>query len=475
MAKFFRFPWATAGDKTAVPDVTDVSGFVSYQQGYGADYQRDPSSDPLAKRIERNKMNQVFADITDNLRHYQIHTFPEYITSADNGGTPFAYDINSVVRFDPGTGYKLYQNTTAGNTAAPNVSGWNVFTLTSEALNFIKPVLGAALFTKVNAYSISIPIGTKVLVGDTLVSVTSLVTLSLNVARVGGLDTGAKAAGTDYSVYALSTGSFIISASKTVPVGYTTLNSKRIGGFHYGVIPEAFTAINNITASDATKIAGINSYSFWDLKFRPVCDPSGMVFIFGRWYDIYLTNTDHHLYGTSAAGKTIAGGTISNGRNYPKIPLFYGGDGTTTYGTFTWFEAAEVGKAYSKDMISYSEFVAIAYGVLEASSASTADTGITQHLANYTSKFGICMATGCQWIWSKDVFSDTSGTYVWQAVTEGRGSVYSVGNNPKAAVFGGLLDHTTNSGSRSSGWSLYVWNTYWYIGCRFACSHLSLA
>lgn len=475
MAKFIRFPWATTGDKTAVPDETDVTGLVSYQQGYGADYARDPASDPLAKRIERDKMNQVLADITDNIRHYQTNTFPEFIAAADNGGVAFAYDVDTIVRYNDGSGYKLYQNTVAANTNLPTGAGWIIFTLTSEALNFITPVAQQALFSKVNAYSISIPIGTKVLIGTTLVQVTSLVTLSLNVSGVGGLDTGAKTAGTDYSVYALNTGNFIISANKTNPSGYTTVNSKKIGGFHYGVIPEAFTAINNITASDATKIAGINSYSFWDLKFRPVCDPSGMVYIFGRWYDIYLTNVDHHLYGTSAAGKTIAGGTISNGRNYPKIPLFYGGDGTTTYGTFTWFEAAEVGKAYNKDMITYSEFVAIAYGVLEASSASTADTGITQHLANYTSKFGICMATGCQWIWSKDVFSDTSGTYTWQAVTEGRGSVYSVGNNPKVALYGGGLGGTSDSGSRSSNWGNYVWATSWHIGCRFACSHLALA
>lgn len=340
---------------------------------------------------------------------------------------------------------------------------------------FVKPTTGA-LFSKVNAYSISIPIGTKVLVGTTLVTVSATVTLSLDTSGVGGLDTGAKTAGTDYSVYALSTGEWIISANKTAPSGYTTANSRRVGGFHYGVIPEAFSAINNITTADATKIAGINSYSFWDLKFRPICDPSGMVHIFGRWYDIYLLNTDHHTYGTSAAGKTIAGGALDNGRNYPKIPLFYGGDGSVTYGTFTWFEAAEIAKAHSKDLISYNEFVAIAYGVLEASSASTADTGITQHLANYTSKFGLCMATGCQWIWGKDLHMRPDGTgWSYHSETEGRGSLYAYQYGPTAAIFGGNRDHTSSSGSRASGWYHYVWASAWSIGCRFACDHLELA
>ena len=337
---------------------------------------------------------------------------------------------------------------------------------------FSKPFIGAPLFSKASAASLSIPIGTSVKVGASVITVTGAVyTLSLNSVGVGALDIGTKAAGTDYSVYALEAGGFIISASKTNPTGYTTANSKRIGGFHYGVIHETFTAINNITSSDATKIAGINQYSFWDLKFRPICDPSGMVYVFGRWYDIYLLNTDHHLYGTSAAGKTIAGGAVTNGRNYPKIPSFYGGDGSVTYGTFTWFEAAEIAKAHSKDLISYNEFVAIAYGVLEASSASTADTGITQHLANYTSNFGICMATGCQWIWGKDLIGAASAA--WSTNTEGRGSIYNA--SPIAALFGGGRDNTSYSGSRASSWDNYVWGSSWSIGCRFACDHLELA
>ena len=339
-------------------------------------------------------------------------------------------------------------------------------------ISLSKPLTGSPLFTKASVSTITIPIGTSVKVGAALITVSgSAYTLSLNTTGVGSLDTGAKVAGTDYCVYAIEAGGFILSANKTNPTGYTTANSLKIGGFHYGVIPEAFTAINNITASDATKIAGINVYSFWDLKFKPICDPSGMVFANGRWYDIYLLNTNHHTYGTSAAGKTIAGGTILNGRDYPKIPLFYGGDGTTTYGTLTWFEAAEIGQAYKKDLISYNEFVGIAYGVLEATSAGAADTGTTQHLANFTSKFGICMATGCSYIWGKDLIGAAGAA--WNTNTEGRGSIYNA--SLIAALFGGLRDFTVESGSRCSSWSYTVWNTSWAIGCRYACDHLELA
>lgn len=131
MPKFFRFPWATTGDKTTIPDETDLTGLVSYQQGYGADYARDPATDPLAKLIERDKMNQLFSDLTENAHYWQTHAFPEYITSAQNGGTAFAYDVDAIVRYDSGTGYKLYQNTTAANTNLPTGAGWVVYDIAS--------------------------------------------------------------------------------------------------------------------------------------------------------------------------------------------------------------------------------------------------------------------------------------------------------------------------------------------------------
>lgn len=124
MPKFFRFPWASTGDKTTIPDETDVAGFVSYQQGYGNDYARDPASDPLAKLIERDKMNQLYSDLTENVQYWQIHAFPEYITAAQNGGADYAYDIGAIVRYDDGGGYKVYQNETAGNTNLPTGAGW---------------------------------------------------------------------------------------------------------------------------------------------------------------------------------------------------------------------------------------------------------------------------------------------------------------------------------------------------------------
>lgn len=67
-----------------------------------------------------------------------------------------------------------------------------------------------------------------------------------------------------------------------------------------------------------------------------------MVKVGNDWYDIYLLNSEHITNGTSKAGAT------TNGRAIPKIPLEYGGNGTLTYGKFTWFQACEIGKAHGK-------------------------------------------------------------------------------------------------------------------------------
>lgn len=115
MLKFFRLPFASAGDKTAVPDPVDVSGNVSYTQGYGFDYQRQ-KTDPAAKNIERDKMNQVLFDVTNAIAEIQAQGVPDFITTALNGGTPYSYAVNALVRWTDGN---VYISLVAANTSDP--------------------------------------------------------------------------------------------------------------------------------------------------------------------------------------------------------------------------------------------------------------------------------------------------------------------------------------------------------------------
>lgn len=63
MAKHFSIPFAEDGDRSPIPDTTQGDGSVSYQQGYGFDYER-PEGDPDRKLIERPDANQLYHDIT---------------------------------------------------------------------------------------------------------------------------------------------------------------------------------------------------------------------------------------------------------------------------------------------------------------------------------------------------------------------------------------------------------------------------
>lgn len=125
MAKYFIYPFATAGDKLAIPDAS-VGNPVSYQDGWGPDYELDLLSDPSALPIPRDQTNQLYYDITLGIQQYQQHGVPDFITTADNLGSPYAYDIYAQVRYDDGSGVKIYENRVNGNITLPTDPSWVV-------------------------------------------------------------------------------------------------------------------------------------------------------------------------------------------------------------------------------------------------------------------------------------------------------------------------------------------------------------
>lgn len=116
--KYFKTPFASSGDVTVIPELVQPDGSVSYTQGYGPNYQADPGSDPDALDIERDKMNDLFLVITAALQQYQQHGTPDFITSADNGGSPYSYAKYARVLYDD-SGIKAYQSLEDANTALP--------------------------------------------------------------------------------------------------------------------------------------------------------------------------------------------------------------------------------------------------------------------------------------------------------------------------------------------------------------------
>jgi hypothetical protein len=265
------------------------------------------------------------------------------------------------------------------------------------------------------------------------------------------------AAGTDYAIWAKTDGTLEATSNHTSP---PTANARKVGGFHYAPGGNATAQAGGDTTP------AINLYSFWDLKFRPVCsDPRGMTLVAGEhWADIYITGVDAITNGSSKYNVTIA-----DGSSPPKVPAKFGGDDTITYGGYTWFETMELATSFGKRAPTQREFMAATYGTTEATQLG-ADPGSTVLNAAFTSKWGVIQSTGVMWLWG----DDRGGAYNtggWNANTEGRGSEY---NAPNAVLLGGHWSLGSLCGSRCSLWNNAASASDYSVGSRFCCDHLQL-
>jgi hypothetical protein len=263
--------------------------------------------------------------------------------------------------------------------------------------------------------------------------------------------------GTDYAIWCSTAG--VLSATNNFTTPPST-GARKLGGFHYAAGGNA----TGRTGGDTTP--AINAYSFWDLNFKPECpDARGMTLVANSfWADIYLLGVDHIVNGTSKYNVTIA-----DGASPPKIPVQFGGDGTTAYTSLNWWEAAEVMRSNGKRMPTYSEFAALAFGTTEGASFGTDPVNTILREA-YTSKWGVMLSSGNMWVWG-DEFGGGAAAAGWVANTVGRGSTYQMEN---AALFGSLWSDGSFSGSRSSLWSNSATLSHSTIGARGACDHLIL-
>lgn len=282
-------------------------------------------------------------------------------------------------------------------------------------------------------------------------------------------------AGEDYSVWIGEDGSLTAVVDPiTAPAVAPTPGARKFAGFHYGLVAPATTVAGGSfatsgvgmiwTQTDVDKIAGINAFSFWDLSYRPRCDPRGMCCVGQRfWLDIYYCGTQHITQGTSRYNSDVASGTV-----LPVIPLMFGGSGSSKYSTFTWHEAAEVAMSHGKRLLSYQEFSAAAFGVTELQSIGGAEATIpaTARQAGYTSKWGGEQMTGHLWSWGNTAHA--AGGSGWSA---GVNRGYTLGV-PYAVLFGGTRADGSMSGSRCANFNHNAWHTFWTVGLRAACDFL---
>lgn len=320
--------------------------------------------------------------------------------------------------------------------------------VTSSAGAFTKTDPTTVAFAKTGAGTAQIKAGTKVDVVGTLVTFASATSITMPTLT----------AGTDYAVWVKDDAT--IQATTNFSSAPAAGNWRKIGGFHYAPGGNATARAGGDTTP------AINAYSFWDITFRPACqDPRGMTLVADSfWTDIYLLGVDHLTNGTSKYNVTIA-----DGSSPPKIPTKFGGNGSTAYGTLTWWGGAEVLQAWGKRYPTYDQFAALAFGTTEASSFGT-DPGTTVLNAAYTSQWGCMQATGVMWVWGAD-FGGGAAAAAWVTNTDGRGDTYQLEN---AVLFGGNWNSAANSGSRASSWSGSPTLSYDLIGVRAVCDHLIL-
>lgn len=318
--------------------------------------------------------------------------------------------------------------------------------LTKAAGSFFKVDPSTVVFTKTGNATASIKAGTIVPVNGSFIEFATATAITMPTLIVG----------VDYAVWVKPDGGIEATSNHTSP---PVANARRTGGFHYG--PGGHSG----SPGGGNTTPQIWAGSFWDLKFRPVCaDPRGMEFFCGSWGDMYFTGVDAITLGSSRYNVTMA-----DGSSPPKVPTVFGGNGSTTYGSYTWFEAAELAMAMGKRLPTQREFMAHAYGTTEASSIGT-DQNNTILNAAYTSAAGLFQATGVLWIWG----DDRGGAYAtagWNANTEGRGSEY---NAPNAVLLGGYWSNGAYAGSRCSNWSDAASLSTYSVGSRFFCDHLQL-
>ena len=235
---------------------------------------------------------------------------------------------------------------------------------------------------------------------------------------------------TDYS-----SEEYIISLSSTYPDGYNSDTSRKIGGFHYGVVRKVNSVGDPINSSnvvlgtdwESNVFTGILPNSIWTLTFRPMCDPTGMAYIGnGIWGDIYLSS-DNGNNGVESV--------------YDAYPI------TGTEG-MSWYTFNEKARRVGKRLASYAEFCQAAYGSPEGKDANNTyawsktdnsarqKTGYVQYAVSATN---IRDLVGNVWKWLNEFCLDpTASSWGWQDVLgSGYGDAYIPSNTALHAFLGG--------------------------------------
>lgn len=262
-----------------------------------------------------------------------------------------------------------------------------------------------------------------------------------------------------------------ISLNTTYPNGYTAVTSRKIGGFHYGVVRKTNSSGIPISASGAalgsgweTNVTeGIVPNSVWTLLHRPTCDPTGMVYIGPFWGDIYLSSDN------GASGLQSKKGAV---------PI------TGTEG-LNWYIANERAMRVGKRLPTYAEFCKGAYGSPQGADgnntyawSATSNTARTTcgNVKNAVSATNVRDLVGNVWKWLDEFIHDPTGSaWNWYDVMSGQkvGQLYMANNTGLLALIGGGgWNNGVHAGSRTVHCHNSPWDVSTNVGVWCVCDSL---
>jgi hypothetical protein len=255
--------------------------------------------------------------------------------------------------------------------------------------------------------------------------------------------------GDDVYIFAVahSSGVAQLVATKNItgPTGVDPLNSRRIGGFHFGrwrPLSERY----NKSFEPPTIIVPT---SVWDLNNRPRSEPTGMVKTPGGrfWADIYMASEDGGAWPNTIPLSRFGATPLSGIEGYARLldlPLLAANAGKrlpTVPEFFIYADGAPEGNAANNDTA--------------WSATSNSGRTATGTVAKAVSTCGVVDAAGLLWEPTLDHY-DQSGTWAWNRsrTTTGkdgsqlRGEVYDV--RWRFWLAGGLWGDGSQCGSRTA-------------------------
>ena len=280
-------------------------------------------------------------------------------------------------------------------------------------------------------------------------------TLSVN--TIGNWDSasytsGSSRAGKDFYIYACNSDSptptILFSNNSSAPSGYTSANSRLIGGFHCLCVSVGTISGHTLTGYAAGDILPA---SVWDLKWKPRSAPEGMVYSAAAniWVDIYL------MSGAGTSTLSVNGGTISDNRN--------------------WMDFVDDAGAVGKRLLRDREFQLIAAGCNEGTNIAGSGDPVTTGGHTDTAGRRMISNIGCedcagivwQWLDEQSYQYASTTTFGWVDQTGGKGQLYLQGGTADAKMAaGGDWSDGAHCGSRSRYVADSRWHADAYVGGR---------